>query len=410
VLSKATISTFHRGFKLLALILILILASRAWAGPKYKVLHAFGLGNDGGGLWGSLAFDAIGNLYGTTSGGGAHGDGTVFELTPESGGTWSEAVLHSFPSFPDDGGAPMSAPVLDGAGNLHGTTTGGGGGYKYGTVFELAPGSGGWTETILHRFGRNRPAGSPRGPLTIDKEGNLYGTAFNPFELSRSAGKWKLSILHTFPSYQGDGDSAVGGVIRDTAGNIFGVTVYGGGSKICTLGCGTAYELQYTARGKWKEHILHDFGTRNDNMVWPQGTLAIDSPGNVYGVALGGASNEGAVYRLTRGTGSWRAAVLYNFTGGVNGGNPSGVVVMDSAGNLYGTTSEGGNGSCGCGVVYKLAPGSKGRWKYTVLHRFTGGDGAEPVAALIFDNKGNLYGTTATGGAGGAGVAFELAP
>jgi uncharacterized repeat protein (TIGR03803 family) len=387
----------------------LALASAAMAAPKYKVLHHFGFGNDGGGLWGSLAFDAMGNLYGTTSGGGAYGDGTVFELTLDSNGTWTETILHSFPSFPDDGGAPFGSPMLDGAGNLYGTTAGGGDHYS-GTAFKLARTS--WTESILYDF-CSKPkcsdGGSPQGDLVMDEAGNLYGTAGVAFELSPGSGGWKETVLHDFTCRNGDGCDPYA-VILDAAGNLYGITQGGGGGG-CGGGCGTAYELQRTAKGKWKEGILHDFGTGNDDMAFPVGVLALDGAGKLYGVvSVGGPTGNGAVYRLTRGSGHWKAAIMHSFAGGTGGGGPAGGVAMDKSGDLYGVTVNGGDPNCDCGVVYKLAPGSKGRWKYTVLHRFTGYDGAQPVAQLIFDSKGNLYGTTSTGGAGGAGVAFELTP
>ena len=392
--------------------MVIICVSNAFAAPKYRVLHTFGSGKDGGGLWGSLAFDAHGNLYGTTSGGGAHGDGTVFELTPRSNGRWSETILHSFPSFPDDGGGPSSTPLLDAAGNLYATTEGGGTHYS-GTVLELAHGS--WAETILYNFcakPKCGDGGSPSGGLLMDEAGNLFGTAYYPFELSPSSGQWKLTVLHKFPNHQGDGEGATGGVVLDTAGNVYGGTVYGGTGTGCGEGCGTAYELRHAVGGKWKESMLHDFHTTSGDGAFPEGPLILDSAGNLYGTTdIGGSSGNGTVYRLTRGSnGHWKETVLQNFAGGLNGFGPSGGAVMDKFGNLYGVTVNGGDPNCGCGVVYKLAPGSNGKWKYTVLHRFTGYDGAQPVATPILDSKGNLYGTTATGGAGGAGVAFEITP
>jgi len=395
---------------LIAAAMALILASSVLAAPKYKVLHAFGSGKDGGGLWGSLAFDAKGNLYGTTSGGGAYGDGTVFELTPGSNGRWSETILHSFPSFPDDGGAPFSTPVLDAAGNLYATANGGT--HNSGIVLELAHDS--WAETILYNFcakPKCGDGGSPSAALVMDRAGNLYGTAYYPFELSPSSGRWKLTVLHKFPSFKGDGEDAYQGVILDAKGNVYGATEGGGtGNEGCiSTGCGIDYELHHTPDGKWKEIVLHDFGTGGDGMQI-SGGLLLDGTDTIYGAADGGAHAQGVVYRLSRGAnGHWKAAIQYSFTGGADGGGP-GDLVMDKSGNLYGATVNGGDPNCGCGVVYKLAPGSNGKWKYTVLHRFTGHDGAQPYAALILDSKGNLYGTTATGGAGGAGVAFELTP
>jgi uncharacterized repeat protein (TIGR03803 family) len=394
-------------------VVTLILAGAAWGSPKYKVLHAFGKGTDGGGLWGSLAFDANGNLYGTTSGGGAHGDGTVFELAPQADGTWTETILHSFPAFPDDGGGPMSTPVLDAAGSVYATTEGGGGGYTYGTVFELTPGSHGWKETVLHRFRPPSPAGSPDGPLVTDSSGSLYGTAYNPFELSLDSGRWKLTLLHDFPNGMG----TAGGVTLDAAGNVYGVTWTGGTGKGCAPpGCGIAYELQPMPDGKWKEIVLHNFGSFGTDGRRPNGGLLLDSSANLYGTTDGGGKyveqcSCGTVFKLTPdGHGRWKETILHSFTFGPGGFAPSAGVVMDKAGNLYGVTGSGGDPNCECGVVFKLSPGKDGEWKYAVLHRFQGPDGVAPGASLILDDRGNLYGTTILGGAYGAGVAFELTP
>jgi uncharacterized repeat protein (TIGR03803 family) len=200
-------------------------------------------------------------------------------------------------------------------------------------------------------------------------------------------------------------------VILDASGNVYGATEGGGtGKQGCIeTGCGIDYELHHTPDGKWKEIVLHDLGTGDGMLI--SGGLILDGAGNLYGAADGGADAQGAIYRLKRGSnGHWKAAIQYSFIGGANGGGPSGALVMDKSGNLYGVTVNGGTASCGCGVVYRLSPRSNGKWKYSVLHRFTGYDGAQPYAALILDSKGNLYGTTATGGSGGSGVAFEITP
>ncbi len=218
-------------------------------------------------------------------------------------------------------------------------------------------------------------------------------------------------LVDKFPSHQGDGEDAYQGVILDASGNVYGATEGGGtGKQGCiSTGCGIDYELHHTPDGKWKEIVLHDFGTGGDDMM-TSGGLILDAAGNLYGAAGGGAYNQGVVYRLKRESGGhWKAAIQYTFIGGADGGGP-GDLVMDKSGNLFGATVNGGDAHCGCGVVFKLAPGPKGKWKYSVLHRFTGYDGAQPYAALILDSKGNLYGTTATGGSGGAGVAFEITP
>jgi uncharacterized repeat protein (TIGR03803 family) len=387
----------------------LILVGSALAAPKYKVLHAFGAGKDGGGLWGSLVFDMKGNLYGTTSGGGLYGYGTVFQLTPRSDGKWAETLLHSFKNDDSDGDDLNSGLTFDAAGNLYGTTSAGGGPDTYGTVFEMKLSSRGWVLNVIHRFSlHDRAGGSPYAGVLMDKAGGLYGVAYGAFELLPGPNGWREAVLHQFTGRNGDGEDAFAGLIMDAVGNLYGTTEHGGTSKLCGGGCGTVYELQRTSSG-WKEHILHDFGTGDDDMALPGvGALVLDSAGNLYGTAGGGASRAGVAFRVTRSPdGHWKTTIQYAFTGGANGDQPGAGVVMDNTGNLYGTTIAGGDPKCQCGVVYKLAPQANGKWKYTVLHTFVGSDGAQPDANLILDSKGNLYGTTATGG---AGVAFELTP
>lgn len=395
----------------------LLLTSHAWAGSKYKVLHAFTGGKDGGGLYGGLALDSHGNVYGTTSGGGTYGQGIVFKLAPGSNGKWSESVLHNFPSFADDGEGPTGGPVMDAAGNLYGTTVGDGGPYKYGTVFELSQSSNGWNETVLHRFGFNRYGCCPQASLVINPAGDLFGTANAAFELSPIGHDWKETLLHDFTGQNGDGFGPYAGVILDAAGNVYGTTEDGGGSNpLCSGGCGIVYQLTPGSDGKWAETVLHRFGSfQSDGRRPGVGALIMDGSGSLYGTTAGGGAFSsrcscGTVFKLTPSSGGkWNETILHSFTLGAGGEGPAAGVVIDKAGNLYGTTSAGGS-SCSCGLIYKLTPGSNGKWTYTVLHRFTGADGAGPNANLILDSKGNLYGTTTTGGAGGYGVAFELTP
>jgi uncharacterized repeat protein (TIGR03803 family) len=380
--------------------------------PKYKVLHAFGSGKDGGGLWGSLVFDRKGNLYGGTSGGGDYGYGTVFQLKPTAGGKWTERVLKSFkvndPNGDEISGALFFGPV----GNLYGTTTFGGA-HGYGTVFELSHGADGWKENVLFSFPQppTKYGCCPYAGVVMDPAGNLYGTAGSAFELSPGSYGWTVTVLHDFFGQHGDGYGPFAGVILDSPGNLYGTTEHGGGSKNCGGGCGTAYELRHMPDGTWKEAILHRFGSFGDGAFPGVGALVLDKSGNVYGTTdIGGPAGYGTVFKLThQANGRWKETILHSFTPGANGDHVSAGVVFDRVGNLYGTTIGGGAG-CDCGVVYKLAPQANGKWKYTVLHTFTGYDGAQPDANLILDKKGNLYGTTATGGAGGAGVAFELTP
>jgi len=381
-------------------LLAVALASGSSAAPKYKVLHGFTGGSDGGGLWGSLTLDGKGNVYGATT-------TTIFVLTPHSDGMWGFAVLQRF----SKDGPPNGGLIFDGAGNLYGTTQiccp-----YGYGEVFELSPGSRGWKKKVLYHFSAKDHAGAPWDGPIMDKAENLYGTGGSAFELSPTSDGWRFTSLHEFPSFSGDGINPYAGLVMDAAGNLYGTTE-NGGINDCGFsdGCGTVYELSPTAGGKSKEHILHKFGHGNDGVSPALGALVIDRSGAVYGTTdIGGRLGYGTVFKLTPGSdGKWTEAILHNFTSGAGGDHASAGVVMDKSGNLYGTTIGGGSG-CDCGVVYKLAPGQNGKWIYTVLHTFIGSDGAQPDANLILDDKGNLYGTTATGGPGGYGVAFELTP
>jgi uncharacterized repeat protein (TIGR03803 family) len=434
---KPSTTCFHRPLATAAL--GLLLASAPWAAPKFQVLHAFGASGDGGGLWTSVTLDRKGNLYGATSGGGTYNGGTVFRLTPHPNGNWTETILHSFPSSQDDGGDPNGGMVQDSQGKWYGTTRLGGA-YHYGAVFDLTHGAGGWEESVVYSFGADfGDGGEPTAGLAMDAAGNLYGTAQNGgyynggtvYELAPSSDGWNETVLHEFNGNQGDGAGPFAGLVLDASGNIYGTT-RGGGAH----GQGTVYELQPTSSG-WQEAILHSFNADGKDGVVPGwGALALDEAGSIYGTTGGGGThtclprgNEGRVgwpqagrtpaigdcgtiFKVSKNAqGVWKERILYSFRKGATGSGPGAGMVRDKAGNLYGTTIYGGSPSCACGVVYRLAPGKHGsRWKYTVLHTFYGYDGAEPDANLILDAKGNLYGTTATGGIHGAGVVFKVAP
>jgi uncharacterized repeat protein (TIGR03803 family) len=368
---------------LLVVIILLVLASVAWAQSKYKTLHKFDISTDGGQLAGGLILDQSGNLYGTASSGGARTYGTVFELASQSNGGWAIKVLHTFTGF-EDGGEPLSTLIFDEVGNLYGTAAVGGAN-SHGVVFKLAPNQdGSWTESVLY-------------------------------------------------SFMGGADGAVpaAGLIFDQAGNLYGTTEVGGGSRNYSAcnneGCGTVFKLAPNQDGSWTETVLHAFCLQDgcDDGALPIYTgLIFDQTGNLYGTTgYGGNLSQcngigcGVVFQLTpNANGAWTENVLHRFSSiNSHGGfHPYDSLIFDQAGNLYGTTEEGDNLSLcyhfGCGVVFQLTPGTEGSWKEEVLHSFGGRDGSIPYASLIFDHSGNLYGTTTAGGADRFGVVFKLAP
>jgi uncharacterized repeat protein (TIGR03803 family) len=391
----------------LILAIILTLSSMTWAGSEYRVLHAFGKGSDGGGIYAGIVMNDEGKLYGTTCCGGAYGEGTVFELIPGAGGKWSENILHSFcrdHSRCADGALPMSTPVFDATGNLYGTSNI--------AAFELSPPSAtgsGWTFSII-----SKNAGG--SSLTIDGAGNLYGAGGSVWKLVRGSG-WTVRELHIFCSWHDcdDGDKALEPPTLDATGNLYGTTEFGGGNNApeCSIGCGVVYQLESLGDGKWKYRVLHRFAAFPNDGLMPQAGITVDSKGNVYGTTLYSGTSSGTVFELSpQPDGSWKETILYDFPNAeTNGGAPVGGVTFDNLGNLYGTASAGGDPNCNCGVVFKMTPQANGEWNYTVLHRFHGTDGVGPAYNLVFDKDfKHLYGTTVEGGSGGYGVVYEITP
>jgi len=405
-----------------------ILGGSALAQVKFKTLHKFTGGKDGGEPEGSLVFDAAGNLYGTTGGVFHPTDAKVFQLSPNPDGSWTETVLYSYAGGSEP--SNLRAGVIFGAdGGLYGTSLSGGDGPS-GTVYKLTPNSdGSWTESVLYSFTGGNDGGGPVGGLVFDAVGNLYGattaggTSGNGvvFELTpNSDGSWTESVLHNF-NFNGKHGSYPdhGSLIFDAAGNLYG-TAAGGAD-----GYGVVFELTPDTNGSWTETVLHRFTGGNDGGS-PESTLIFDQSGNLYGTTLhgGGVSSCksyttgcGLVFKLTPGSdGKWREQVLHRFRGGNDGSTPFSGVVFDSAGNLYGTTLIGGDGLCndwmgtGCGTVFKLVPNSKGGWTEQVLRRFWGKPNGNPYQGVIFDSLGNLYGMTSGDGTSGFGSVFEITP
>ena len=364
----------------------LLVAPSAAAGPL-ETIASFD-GANGASPYAGLAFDAAGNLYGTTSGGGAGGYGTVFEIAAGSG---TLTTLASFNST--NGSDPRAGLVLDAAGNLYGTTYYGGAG-GYGTVFEIARGSG--TLTTLASFNYNNGA-NPYSGLTFDAAGNLYGTTSNGgahgegtvFELARGSG-----TPTTLVSFNGtNGSSPEAGLTADAAGNLYGTT-FGGGAG----GYGTVFKV---AAGSGTLTTLASFSSYDG--AYPQGRLIRDAAGNLYGTTYngGGPGYYGTVFEIAAGSSTITNLASFDRS---NGADPLAGLTADAAGNLYGTTSFAGPG--GHGTVFELAAGSG---TLTTLASFDGTNGSSPLSDLTFDAAGNLYGTTAFGGAHGEGTVFELA-
>jgi uncharacterized repeat protein (TIGR03803 family) len=376
-----------------------------------KILHNFNNnGKDGYDPIGGLVFDGAGNLYGTTAHGGARGGGIAFELKPVTGG-WTERVLFTFAAT-KWGIQPEDSLIFDAAGNLYGTTYLSGGD---GTAFELQrQADGSFKELILCRLGEQESATLPVGSLAFDASGNLFGTAHSGgphgegavFELtSATGGTWTVSVPRYF-SGPPDGHGPRSNVIFDSAGNLFSTTYAGGAHS-----AGTVFELSPNGDNTWTETILHDFQKDVGDGYSPWASLIFDSFGNLYGTTENGGAQEGTVFELSpNGDSTWSEKILHKFGNGSDGRYPMANLVADAAGNLYGTTLEGG--AYGFGTVFKLTPAAGGTWAETVLHNFGNGtDGKYPgYGALIFDSAGNLYGTTSGGGKYGGGMIFEITP
>lgn len=419
-----------------AIAVLMILAAAEAQGQTFQVLHTFTGGNDGASPVVGLTMDRAGSLYGTAEYGGTgncnvgpQGCGTVFKLSHKGTG-WTFASLYSFQGWnAADGAYPQSRVSIGTDGNLYGATSIGGpigecsGGLGCGTAYRLQPPaticrsvSCPWSETVLHKFMADHDGNYPSGDLIFDAAGDLYGTTVRGgsqssggsgtvYELSQSNGGWMENILYSFTDGEAGGYPN-SGVIFDGAGNLDGTSTNGGQYLL-----GTVFQLTPSASG-WTGNAIYSFTGKGDGQS-PAAGLIMDNGGNLYGAApSGGPIDEPVVFELTPANGGWTFITMYDFAG-FDGGGPVGKLLMDSAGNVYGTTlSASGNGDC-CGSVFKLTP-SNGGWIYTDLHDFTGSDGAYPYDGLIMDASGNLYGTASAGGSSacqrGCGTVFEITP
>lgn len=399
---------------------VTFLGARRVQAQTFTVLHNFTGGQDGAGPRGGLSMDAAGNLYGTASAGGSNacagGCGIVFKMSNRSSG-WTFAPLYNFAALPD-GSFPDGKLIFGPNGSLFGTTRQGGvlnsgvcSTAGCGTVFALRPPATFcrsatclWSEHQLYTFTGSDDGASPTGDLAFDAAGDLFGTAYTAgasgggtvWALTPSGGSWTLSVPYSFSG--SDGENPAAGVTLDSAGNVDGTTQYGG-----QFNAGIVFQLTRSG-SSWAENILQNFD--GPDGAQPVGGLLLDGSGNIFGTTnRGGATGIGGqVFELMPSGGGWTASLLHSFNGE---SGPGGDLVMDSAGNLYGTTVQ--EGSNNFGTVFKLTP-SGGNWTYTLLHAFNGQDGALPRGGIVLDANGNLYGTTSGGGPHNQGVVWEITP
>lgn len=350
------------------------------------------------------------------------GTGNLYGISAEGGNqgygtifelsaTGAESVLHSFAGSPKDGQAPVGGLIRDGAGNLYGATVAGGA-FGYGSVFKLAVTG---QETLMHSFLGTRADGqSPAGGVVRDTGGNFYGLSgggvFKKGVVYKITPNRNESVLYNFGANYADGQYPSASLVSDTAGNLYGVTSQGG-----VHSAGTVFELSAVGM----ETVLHSFSGVPGDGANPAGGLIRDQAGNLSGstfdggsggCTIGSGSGCGVVFRLNA---KGKEAVLYNFTEVPDGAGPLGALVRDSAGNMYGTTYYGGTGSCddGNGIGCGVIFKVTSTGQESVLYNFTGTpDGAYPQAPVVRDSEGNLYGTTYYGGAYGCGTVFKYTP
>lgn len=316
------------------------------ANPRSKVI----IGPDGS-LYGET-------FSGGGSACGGRGCGTIFTVRKSCPGPichWTESVLYRFTGG-TDGAEPVGDLVFDSSGDLYGTTVQGGkphgcGGPGCGTVYKLTHSGGSWTQSVLYQFAGGRDGAFPNGGVIFDTSGNIYGTtccgnsnnAGTVFELTPAGGGWSERILYAFHGHA-DGDEPVTGLIFDSSGNLYGSTIFGG------TGGGTVFELTPSG-GNWIFSVIYSVR----GIAGPYGTLMMDTSGNLYGTTFqDGLHLFGSAFKLTRSGGGWTYSSFHDFTDGLDGGYPLSTLVFDSTGNLYGTAALGG--SHGAGVIVGITP------------------------------------------------------
>ena len=381
------------------------------AAATETVLYSFP--NSGTGYPSGTLYFKSGSLNGTGAGDGKAGDGQVFKLT-NKGGSWKEKTLVTFDG--SNGSTPFTGPIRGPDGVFYGTTWTGDA-YDGGNVFALHKSGGKWVSSTIWAFGGTSGDGTqPECDLVMDKSGNLYGTTYSGgtynvgtvFELSKVNGVWSETVIHSFGA-NGDGWDPYAGLLMDGSGTFYGTTIYGREGR---GGDGTIFKL-FQSRGVWKEKVLYTFTGGADGGE-PWGTLIMDKNGALYGTTYaGGAWDVGTAFMLRRSGGKWTETVLHTFqfdNGSNDGFNPLAGLSWNPSGSLYGTTPQGG--SPGGGTVFELTPGGPGGvWTETILHGFGGtGDGVYPQGGITLDKNGALYGTTVSGGNDDLGTVWKITP
>jgi uncharacterized repeat protein (TIGR03803 family) len=398
-------------FKILASLFVVALSLVAATAATTDVVFSFDEDN-GEYADTDLETDSAGNIYGTTVLGGDHGSGTVFQLSPTPNG-WVQTVLYSFTGGAD-GGEPYKGVSIDRQGNLYGTAVTGGSGAcegGCGVAYKLTNSGGTWSQTVIHAFTGGEDGSGPGARVTVDGSGNVYGMTPTGgtygvgtiYKIHPQGSGWNFQVIHTFTG-GADGSSGSAGRMFLSHRRLYGAVTAGG-----THGSGVVFELTPTAVGEWDFKALYSFQGQPDGS-FPYGALLRDPSGKLYGTTYyGGENGLGTVYELSpRQTGEWDERVIYSFQNGSDGNSPISNLVRDTAGNLFGTTSEGGLGS---GTIFKLSPAGGGQWRETVVHAFAGPpDGGFSYNGMVVDRFGNFYGATVHGGTADDGCVYQFTP
>ncbi len=394
-------------FVLITALMVFAAMSLPAQGQTFSVIHNF-TGSEGGDPFAGPALDRGGNLYGTTNSGGAHGAGAVYKVSLH-GSSWILNPLYSFAGAADGAGPGFGTLAIGSDGTLFGTTEGGG---LFGVAYNLRPRATPcgsilcpWTDNVIQVFGRGSDGAQPLSGMTFDSAGNLYGTTSEGgttgngtvYELTRSGQTWTETVLYNFAGGT-DAASPVASVSIDAAGNLYGSSPFGGAN-----GDGAVYKLTHSG-SSWTESVIYNFTGGSDGQA-PTGGVIVDASGNLYGgTFFGGANGGGTVYKLAPSGGSYTLTTLYSFSG--SGGPYNWLTLVN--GTLYGITNR--DGAFSNGSVWKLTPNGGG-WTFTDLYDFSGGnDGGVPYGQVAVDASGNIYGTASLGGSDNQGVVWKVAP